>query len=381
MNEGVTLVITTGVQGNSQPEIILNRALEANTLDLLETADSIPEFDRKILISNSQRLINTSTRKHRNLITEHSTNNFHFGNALFDLIKSHDIENLLYLGGGSGPLFEREDLKKIASFLADTTGKLIANNFYSSDMLGISPAQDLLKVDPPEKDNQLGWLARDAGFEPHEMTRNAKTQLDLDTPADLIPLKISDRARGRLKDFLPSEGFENTKISDILPQFTDQNSRLIIGGRLGASTWSFIEKYAACHIDVISEGRGSYTSNDNGDSGSLWLGKSLQELGPDSLIQFLGEKGTGLFLDTRVLFDFLGEWPSRKDRFSSDLLRPSEISVDYLRNLTRAARDYPKPVVLGGHSMISGSLYLLTDVAWELNEPKSVNIRPNSFKV
>ncbi len=381
MNEGVTLVIAAGIKGDSQPGNILNRALEANTLDLLEMADSISKFNRKILISNSKSLIKTSTRNHRDLIVETSTENFHFGNALFDLIKSRDIENLLYLGGGSGPLFRRGDLKKVASFLTESTGRLIANNFYSTDILGISPARDILKVDPPEKDNALGWLAREAGFEPHEMTRNAKTQLDLDTPVDLIPLKISGRARDRLRDLLTSEDFENTKITEILPQFTDQNSRLVIGGRLGASTWSFMEKNAACHIDVISEGRGNYSNNYDGDSGSLWLGKSLQNQGPDNLIRSLGEKGTGLFLDTRVLFDFLGEWPSRKDRFSSDLLRPGKISVDYLRNLTRAARDYPKPVVLGGHSMISGSLYLLTDVAWELNESKSVNIQLNTFSV
>ncbi|MFB6214731.1 MAG: hypothetical protein ABEI54_02575, partial [Candidatus Bipolaricaulia bacterium] len=116
-------------------------------------------------------------------------------------------------------------------------------------------------------------------------------------------------------------------------------------------------------------------------SRSFWLGKNLQEQGSRSFVRSLGEKGTGLFLDSRVLFDFLGKWPSRKDRFSSDLLDPGRIELNYLKDLTRAARDYPKPVVLGGHSMISGSLYLLADVAWEIAEPESVNVRPETFSL
>lgn len=381
MNECITLVIATGVQGDSQPERYLNRALEANTLDLLKKTDSVSGFERRILITNSDYLIDSCTSDNPGVSVERSSGHFHFGKFLFDIIRSYDIDNLFYIGGGSGPLFTEKDFESIASFLVESSGVLLANNFYSADMIGLSPAEEILKVDPPEKDNELGWLAREAGFEPHEMTRNAKTQLDLDTPADLIPLKLSGRAYGRLKDYLSAVSSENTRIGNILPQFTDQESRLVLAGRLGASTWSYMEKNAACQIDVISEGRGSYGGDGKRGSGTLWLGKTLQDLGPEQFIRSFGEKGSGFFLDTRVLFDFVGDWPSRKDRFSSDLLNSSDIEVDYLRDLTRAAREYPKPVVLGGHSMVSGALYLLTDVAWRLTEPESVNIRPEKFKL
>lgn len=381
MNEGVTFVVATGVQGDSLPERALNRGLEANTLDLLEVTDSVSDIDGRILITNSDRLIELSAAEYPDVVIERSTSDFHFGRSLFEAIRRYEIENLFYAGGGSGTLFDKKDFEKIVSFLVRSSGKMLANNFYSADMIGISPAQEILKLDPPERDNDLGWLARDAGFEPYEMTRSAKSQLDLDTPADLIPLKLSGRADGRLKNHLSTVNSESTRIQDVLPQLTDQNSRLVIGGRLGASTWSYLEKNAACQIDVISEGRGSYNGDRKKVTRSYWLGKILQERGPETLISSLGEKGTGLFIDSRVLFDFLGKWPSRKDRFSSDLLDPSGIEVEYLRDLTRAAGDYPKPVILGGHSMISGSLYLLTDAAWEITEPESVNIRPEAFSL
>lgn len=383
MNEGVTLVVATGVKGNSGPERDLNRALEANTMDLLEKADPVSGLDRQILITNSDHLIDSCTSINPGIFVKKSAGNFHFGEFLFDVIKTYDIENLFYIGGGSGPLLARKDLERVVTFLIESSDVLLANNFYSADMIGLSPARDILKLDPPEKDNELGWLAREAGLKPHEMTRSAKTQLDIDTPADLIPLKLSGRAHGRLKDHLSKLSSDNTRIREILPKFADQKSRIVIAGRLGASTWSYLEKNAACQIDVISEGRGNYAVDGNGnrDSGSLWLGKTLQDLGPERFIRCFGEKGSGLFLDTRVLFDFMGDWPSRKDRFSSDMLNPSEIEENYLRVLTKAACEYSKPVVFGGHSMVSGSLYLLTDAAWRLTEPESVNIRPETFKL
>ncbi|MFB6291547.1 MAG: hypothetical protein ABEJ25_07485 [Candidatus Bipolaricaulia bacterium] len=379
MNEGISLVVATGVRGRSPPERTLNKALEANSLDLLELAASVPGLERLILVTNSDRLIDSCSNEDVEVLIERSSSDFHFGEFLFDTIRKYDIDKLFYIGGGSGSLFEERDFEKIVSFLANHSGCLVANNFYSSDMIGLSSAKELLKFDPPDRDNKLGWLAREAGFTPREMTRNAKTQLDLDTPVDLIPLKLSDRASGRLADTLSTVTNTGTRIKEILPQFTDQTSRLVIGGRLGASTWSYLENNAACQLDVISEGRGNYGKSGEDVSRSLWLGRALQDKGPEMFIQSVAEKGTGLFLDTRVLFDYRGGWPSRKDRFSSDLLNPEDIGLDFLRNLTSSAKEYPDPVVFGGHSMISGSLYLMTDVAWEITDPKSVNIKPETL--
>jgi len=81
-------------------------------------------------------------------------------------------------------------------------------------------------------------------------------------------------------------------------------------------------------------------------------------------------------LDTRVLFNYMGSWPSRQDRFRSDLLTPAKIETEYLKEITEKAVNFPKPVVLGGHSMISGLLYQLVDLAWETSNNSNVNVKP-----
>ena len=378
MSEGVTLLIMTGVEGVSDPEAMLNRSLEANTLDLLKKTGSIPAVERQLLITNSPSLLSQDFTDYPGLEVINSGDEFHFGNELFSKIDEYDVKNLFYLGGGSGPLFREEDLAGIVNFIQEKDNVSLANNFYSTDMIGFTPATSLLELDPPEKDNELGWLTREAELKPFEMKRCAKTELDLDTPADLLPIKLSGLPPGELSEHVSGLSWGGARIREILPQFTDQESRLVIAGRVGAATWSKLEKSAACHVDVLSEGRGSY-GRATGGNRSYLTGKLFEEYGPEGFLQVLLDKGTGLFLDTRVLFDFLGEWPSRKDRFASDLLQPEGVATGYLNKLTRAAAAAEKPVVLGGHSTISGALYLLADSAWNLVEPKSVNIRPKTF--
>jgi len=381
MNEGVTLVVSTGVYGDSEPEMMLNDALEANTLDILEMARKVKGIEKRVLMTNSKKLINAASSSNLNMTVKETSESFHFGRSLFEVIEGYDIRDLFYIGGGSGALLKRDDLERVASFLTESSNVLLANNFYSTDMIGLSPAKKILTSDPPEKDNGLGWLARDAGLTPHEMSRNARTQMDLDSPVDLIPLKLSGKATGKLGRFLSSLDEDRTRIEEVLPQFTNQKCRLVIAGRIGANTWSAVEGNAACHSDVLSEDRGDYTQTGKDGSEYLWLGRLFEDLGPREFIRFLANKGTGVFLDTRVLFDCMDEWPSREDRFSADLLEEESIGLDCLEQLASYARESPEPIVLGGHSIVSGSLYLLSSTAWQLTEPDSVNILPEKFEM
>ena len=51
-------------------------------------------------------------------------------------------------------------------------------------------------------------------------------------------------------------------------------------------------------------------------------------------------------------------WPAPEDRFASDLLLPDRVADPWLRALTRAAREAPIPIVLGGHTLIGPGLPL-----------------------
>jgi hypothetical protein len=78
--------------------------------------------------------------------------------------------------------------------------------------------------------------------------------------------------------------------------------------------------------------------------------------------------GDALVLDTRVIEAHLGLTPSREDRFQSDLLNPSAITDDFLARFTEGAKNAPRPVLLGGHSLVAGGLMALNDAAWLEND-------------
>ena len=54
-------------------------------------------------------------------------------------------------------------------------------------------------------------------------------------------------------------------------------------------------------------------------------------------------------------------WPSKLDRFNSDLHRWEEVDDPFLRRFTQAAAQAQIPVVLGGHSVVAGGLMALIE--------------------
>ena len=79
----------------------------------------------------------------------------------------------------------------------------------------------------------------------------------------------------------------------------------------------------------------------------------------------LGEATDGAIIDTRPLLSDPGGFPSAHDRFASDLLLPDEIDDPAWRAFTRAAAASSIPVLLGGHTVVSGGLYLLAEACWK----------------
>ena len=69
-------------------------------------------------------------------------------------------------------------------------------------------------------------------------------------------------------------------------------------------------------------------------------------------------------------------WPSAADRFYSDLRQPEKISDPWVRRFTEAAIEAPIPVVLGGHSLVSGGLYALVEAAWARGEDLARHVEP-----
>ena len=87
----------------------------------------------------------------------------------------------------------------------------------------------------------------------------------------------------------------------------------------------------------------------------------LRRVGPAAFFTELAEMADVVFFDTRVALASLGRWPEAGDRFASDALQPEAVSDSLLRELTQAALAAPLPVLLGGHSLVTGDLLLLLD--------------------
>ena len=94
----------------------------------------------------------------------------------------------------------------------------------------------------------------------------------------------------------------------------------------------------------------------------------LQAVGPLRFFEELAEMATTAFIDTRPIFAHMGLKPSRPDRFLSDALDPKGIGDPWVREFTLAALAAPIPIVLGGQSLVTSGLQLLSEAAWRRHD-------------
>ena len=117
---------------------------------------------------------------------------FHFGKRIGELVRRLDLERLLYIGAGSMPLLSRNQMTEVVGQLSRAGERwAITNNFHSSDWLGMTDATVLPEAAAQlPRDNMLGWVLKyKAGFRLRALPPSAATQLDIDTPTDLVALR------------------------------------------------------------------------------------------------------------------------------------------------------------------------------------------------
>lgn len=377
----VTLLIMPGPTGKSPVERLISEAREAVALDLIERASRIGAISQIVVATPSEDFAAALAAKAEVEVELLDPADFHFGLCLWGLIERYEIERLIYFSGGSGALLREEELAGLAGLLLEEEQLFLANNFYSTDFLALAPAQALLPLPPPESDNRLGWLLWEAGFKVAELPRTAATQFDIDTPTDLLILKVHPEAGPHIRAYLDGLDLDGTRISIALRAFTSREATVLIAGRVSAQTWRFLEEETACQARVFSEERGLKASGreERGEGRSL-LGFLLEEVGPERFFRTLSKLADLALIDSRVLFAHLRKWPTAQDRFLSDLLRAEEIQDPEIREFTAAARAAPLPVILGGHSLVSGGLYALVELAWR-GKSLERRVRPLSIPI
>jgi len=365
--KAATLIIFCGGPEDSPPERMLAQAKEAIVLDTIERASHIEVISSIIVATNSPRLIERLSGQEVLIEPDPPGESFHFGRRLQEVIRKHSVEVPIYVGGGSAPLFPQEELRGMAERVMEGQELMVTNNLFSTDFVAFNPGWAIERIRLPATDNNLSWLLREqAGLKPHVLPKTVTTQMDVDTPTDLMVIGYHPGLGPETRRYLESLKLDTSHIERTMSLFTDREREITVAGRVPAVVWERLEHETACRVRFLSEERGMRASGrqEEGQVRSI-LGFYLEEVGPRRFFQAFARMTDALFLDSRVLLAHLGLWPSAADRFYSDLLQPDEIGHPFLREFTAAAREVLIPIVLGGHCLVSSGVCLLAQAAWD----------------
>jgi hypothetical protein len=362
------LVVFLGGLGDSPVEQMVAGACAAATLDTVRAALASGRFQGAVLVTDGR--IDLPDRP-AGVALDVDAGPFHFGCRLAETIGRHGLEQVVYIGGGSLPLLGADEFGRIADALVED-GVAVTNNYFSSDMVAF-PAGALARIGPPDSDNRLARaLSEEAGLTVRSLPRTVATQLDIDGPTDLAVLALTGEGGPRLREYLAALDLDLGRYQRAFPLLTDRRAQVTVAGRVGSHAWQYLEGESACRVRLFAEERGMEADGRAGEGKARsLLGFFLEQVGPQRLMDSLAELGDAAFIDTRVLLAHFRIEAARADRFLSDLGRWQEVREPFLRDLTRAALQAPIPVLLGGHSLMSGGLMALNEFAWRQREQSS----------
>jgi len=291
---------------------------------------------------------------------------FHFGNELQALSRARGLERMATIGAGAGALMSVAELTRLREEIDAGEALVLSNNYYSADLVAFTPASALTVIELPATDNPLPRrLHQQGGLSSRQLERSAATLLDVDTPADAAVLKRHPACPPELQTLDTWDDDLGERIDALMRLVTTPERELIVAGRVGAPVWSYLESQTACRVRMLAEERGMQAAGrDTSGEARTVLGFLYREIGPEKFFARLGELGDGMLFDTRVLFAHLGWQPTAQERFASDLFRPDSLADGELRAFTAAARAARFPLLLGGHTLVSGVLWTLVEAAW-----------------
>jgi hypothetical protein len=276
------------------------------------------------------------------------------------------VTRALVMGAGSAPLLTADLLAGALAQLDGPAPAVVTNNLHSSDWTAFAPAAGVLDglAERVHRDNALAWvLAREAGYAERVLPRSAATQFDLDTPADLALLARHTGAGPHLRAAARNAGLAAIRVEDALAVLRAPGRQVVLGRRVSAAAWGALEGRSQLWTRVFAEERGMAASGRlaRGEVRSA-LGFLLDALGPAAFWARLAELADLVILATRVLMAHSGRWLPAGERYASDMGRLEWIDDGPWREFTAQALAQPMPVLLGGHSLVSGGLLALLEM-------------------
>ncbi|HHT01905.1 MAG TPA: hypothetical protein GXZ96_04360 [Firmicutes bacterium] len=290
---------------------------------------------------------------------------FRLLDTLRAVLQEQKWQRVLCMGGAAAPLATRQDLTEILGMLqAAPEPAVLMNNPLSADIVGFSPTSCLAGIQAAGCDNDLAFQLCHIGLRRVLLPPEPRLTFDLDTPSDALLLQwlvergqpVGERTRQALAG-LPWDGWRLQAAVDVLAR---PGCEVALLGRVGPGVVSEINQRLQCRLRVFSEERGMKALGRLASrSVTSLLGHYYQAVGGAEFFRALGQVADVAFFDTRVLLAHLGCYVEAEQRFCSDLGWWREITHPGLREFTRLAWQTEVPVVLGGHSLVSGGLRLL----------------------
>lgn len=347
---------------------VVSRVRTAAAQAVVEVLHRFPEVERIVVATG----VPAEWRRLPCLVQE-DPEEWHFGAQFTHLVRELQPSRLLYIASGAGLLFTENDWQKLLG--ADLPRPFaILNNFYSSDLALVDPPAPIPDL---HRDNPLGIRLWQMGYACYELPRSAATQLDIDTPGELQILALHPNLPERVKEELAD--IPTARAQALLEALVDPEAEVVLVGRVSGHLLRFLDQEAACHFRVVSEERGMEASGraERGAVTSL-LGLWAEHTAPAELVRALSRLGDVVVWDIRVIMAHYGVWPPAEERYACDLMEVQRISDPRLRELVQACKEGPTPFLLGGHSLVSGGMYLAVELAWQGHD-REPRFRPLPF--
>jgi len=359
----VSLVIFEGGIPESHVEELVTAVRKAVVLDNLEKFSKVPELDRIFLYTTYEDLAIGAADYGAESQVIPARKEFRFGEELARVIKTRCLEAVIYMGGASGALMAPSEISSLAKELAASNSVMLANNIFSSDIVGFTPASALLEVgDLPTSDNALGMTL---SFLCHrKLPETVGSLFDVDTPADITVLGLHPSAGPNVRATLGNLDLEpaDAHLKRVRERMGTPLSEICVIGRVSPGTVLYVNERLKCRMRVFSEERGmkALGREDHSRVVSL-LGYLAEEVGFEGIVGALEKVADAVLIDTRVLFHHFHLDLTAQDRFNSDLLRPDAIDDPVARRITACLLSSDVPIVPGGHSLVSGGLRVIVD--------------------
>ncbi len=364
MNKQVSLVILEGgtICGHLEKQIQMVR--QALVFDLIDRAREAG-YNHIVVGTSYTELADALQFSKVDVFLDQSTNKepFHFGQRLQGIVNKYDLKKVLYMGGASAPLISSSELKYIKEVLEQNEDVFMANNYYSADIVGFTPGKILNRVSLPMIDNSLPLsLGNDGGLRFLPMQRTLGLNFDVDTPTDILIMSVHPNLGSHSKKVVETLSWDLERYKVLKNLLNDPRSELVIYGRVGSNLFQYLDQNTRCRIRLYSEERGMKAlGRDLRGEVKTLMGELARTLGFKNFFEFLSQIANGAVLDTRVLFEHFQWKLSQADRFASDLGEVDLIEHAGLREFTLAAINAPIPILLGGHSLVTGGLWALID--------------------